>query len=1081
MKRTIMTFVLMTLATMAIAVGQAWCLTNLVPNPSMELDENGDGVADTWNANVHKSEGAEGSFAIDTEIKHSGNASQRIEHTSDNRAWVRISQMQIDAKADAVYRVEAWVRGSGHFTIILFQFLKDQEKQYLSENIGSGDATDDWQQVSKIVTTDPNIAFFKLSLVGDGMGTVWFDDASVVLIAERPNLRVPKVGVAPEIDGKLDEATWEKAAVADDFMILGGDGEPAPTATRAKVCFDDEAFYVGFECEEPNVAGMVRETTEDGTGVWTDDCVEVFLDTAHDRTGYLHLGVSATGFKWQDRRLGARWYTNWYSTGGGGQAAPPEWSAAAQVGGQSWTAELKLPLSEVGGALKLGTIWGANFCRTRRATGEEENFTWSYTPGEKYAVPERFGTLAFATRPSKPPAEVRRPGDYRPPRPTVIPQPQSLAWKGEPFRPNRHTKIVALADADMIAAQMLQADLEGRFRLRLPIEVGTPGADNVISIGVPAKAEAALKPEGYRLTVTPRRVEVVGADTRGAFYGAQTLRQMLTEDATGPIFGFGGCAVTDWPDNAWRGWHLSSPSQADLPLYRKFIDFMALLKYNTLCLEVDSRLQYESHPKIGREGSPTKDELKELVQYARERHFEVFPQLATFAHFGYVLNVPEYSHLAENQESASGQRRLFNYCPSNPETYEVVFALMDELIEVFEPKYFHIGHDEATFDEIGTCPRCQGKAPADLFVGDIAKLHDYLADKGITTLMWGDMFLTTHNGMKYDTAAATDRLPKDIIICDWHYSPAHDFDATLDYWQEHGFRTLGSPWYEPLNVWNWAAKVHEHHVLGYLGTTWSGLESDVTRVPHLAMAWVIGAENCWSVEKPAIDQVSYQPVPMFNRLWRLGQAPTPTSFKLVDLAPFCNENTRDTERRAGWMGLGAEYDLRNLPTGKTWIGDTPFELVDPTKNAGKSCVMLADEATPGELYPESVWEIPIGQKAKALRFLHTCSVPKKRVRALYDRNHERPTRVGWYTITYADDSEVKVELTYEGNITDWNSQKGPVQAVDLWQGRTQAGSLATLAVWEWQNPNPDLEVASVSITSSVGAVKPVLLGITVVP
>jgi len=1080
MKRPIMTWLLTVLAAMAIAVGPAWCLTNLTPNPSMEVDENGDGVADTWNPNTHTSEGAEGSFAIDTEIKHSGNASQRIEHTSDNRAWVRISQMEIGAKPDAVYRVEAWVRGSGHYTIILFQFLKDQEKEYLSESIGSSDATEEWQHVSKVMTTAPDVAYFKLSLVSDGMGTVWFDDASLVLIAERPNLRVPKIEAAPGIDGSLDEAAWEEAAVADDFMILGGDGEPAPVATRAKVCFDEEALYVGFECEEPNVAGMVRAATEDGAAVWTDDCVEVFLDLEHDRVGYLHLGVSATGAKWHDRRLGARWYTDWYSTGAG-EVAVPEWVAAAQVGpaGAGWTAELKLPLSEVGGALKLGTIWGANFCRTRRGGGEEENFTWSYTSGDRYAVPDRFGILAFATRPPRPPAEVQRAADYQPPRPTVIPQPQSLAWKGEPFRPNRQTKIVALADSDMIAAQMLQGDLAGRFRLRLPIEVGAAGADNTVSIGAPTEADATLKPEGYRLVVGPQRVEILGADVRGAFYGTQTLRQMLTEDAKGPLLY--GCAVTDWPDNAWRGWHLSSPSQEDLPVYRRFIDMMALLKYNTLCLEVDSRLQYESHPKVGREGSPTKDELRELVAYAKERHFEIFPQLASFSHVRYVTTIPGYEHLAEAEKTTLGFRDSNNYCPSNPETYEVFFALMDELIYVFEPKYFHIGHDEATFDDIGTCPRCKDKAPADLFAGDVTKLHDYLAEKGITTLMWGDMFLPTHNGLKYDTVQSTDKVPKDIIICDWHYSPTHDNDASLQYFQDHGFRALGSPWYEPLNVWNWGRQVKEHGVLGYLGTTWSGVRNGFDRLPHMGMAWVVGAENCWSVEKPKIGEVTYQPVPTFNWLWKLGHEVTPRSFKLVDLAPFCNENTRDTERRMGWLGLGAEYDLRNLPTGNTWIGNTPFELVDPAKNAGKSCVMLADETTPEEVYPESVWEIPIGQKAQALRFLHTCSVPKKRVRALYDRNREKPTRIGWYIISYADGSEVKAELVYEASMDDWNSQKGPVQALDLWQGRTQAGAVATLAVWEWQNPSPDLEVASVSITSSVGAVKPVLLGITVLP
>ena len=90
------------------------------------------------------------------------------------------------------------------------------------------------------------------------------------------------------------------------------------------------------------------------------------------------------------------------------------------------------------------------------------------------------------------------------------------------------------------------------------------------------------------------------------------------------------------------------------------------------------------------------------------------------------------------------------------------------------------------------------------------------------------------------------------------------------------------------------------------------------------------------------------------------------------------------------------------------------------------------------------------------------------------------TNIGWYTITYADGTELREELTYLANMSDWNSQRGPSQALDLWQGRTSAGALATLAVWEWTNPDPDKEVASIGIASAVDQARPVLLGVTVV-
>ncbi len=60
---------------LALVTVPAWSLTNLLPDPGMETDENTDGIADGWAPNVHQSEGAEGGFAIDTEVKRSGNSS----------------------------------------------------------------------------------------------------------------------------------------------------------------------------------------------------------------------------------------------------------------------------------------------------------------------------------------------------------------------------------------------------------------------------------------------------------------------------------------------------------------------------------------------------------------------------------------------------------------------------------------------------------------------------------------------------------------------------------------------------------------------------------------------------------------------------------------------------------------------------------------------------------------------------------------------------------------------------------------------------------------------------------------------
>ena len=76
------------------------------------------------------------------------------------------------------------------------------------------------------------------------------------------------------------------------------------------------------------------------------------------------------------------------------------------------------------------------------------------------------------------------------------------------------------------------------------------------------------------------------------------------------------------------------------------------------------------------------------------------------------------------------------YCPSHPDTYKIVFDIIDEVVDVFGSEYVNIGHDE--FYTAAKCPRCKDKSPSELYVGDIVKISNYLAEKGIKSIIWSD-------------------------------------------------------------------------------------------------------------------------------------------------------------------------------------------------------------------------------------------------------------------------------------------------------------------------------------------------------
>src|SRR5687767_15155594 len=142
-----------------------------------------------------------------------------------------------------------------------------------------------------------------------------------------------------------------------------------------------------------------------------------------------------------------------------------------------------------------------------------------------------------------------------------------------------------------------------------------------------------------------------------------------------------------------------------------------------------------------------------------------------------------------------------SYCPLHPDVHKIVFALVDEICDVFETDAFHAGMDEVFYIGDSKCPRCSGKDKAALFAGEVKILRDHLAQKNRQLWIWGDRLLdgrSTGLGMWEasfnNTHTAIDMIPKDVMICDWHYERP---DKTAVYFAMKGFNVLTCPWRDP--------------------------------------------------------------------------------------------------------------------------------------------------------------------------------------------------------------------------------------------------------------------------------------------
>lgn len=301
-----------------------------------------------------------------------------------------------------------------------------------------------------------------------------------------------------------------------------------------------------------------------------------------------------------------------------------------------------------------------------------------------------------------------------------------------------------------------------------------------------------------------------------------------------------GCATNQGsaglPQEAWRGLHVYLSDREDLPvMIRALEEQLAPNGLNALVVEVDFNFQYQSHPELGSKSGMTKADVRQLLAVCRRHGIELIPQFQCFGHQGSRPNVflstyPELMAPPKPDYSDPNHYHV-SWNPLDPRVNEIIFPLFDELIKAFEPKYFHVGMDEVMLFPDETTPHYNGETPAEVFARAANGYHDYLVkQKGLTMLMWGDRLIDRsrirYNWMESSsngTAPAIDMIPKDIIVCDWHYNRMPDYPS-IGFFQEKGFRVWPATWKSPSAAMalldSAKRQAQGDRMLGYMCTTW---------------------------------------------------------------------------------------------------------------------------------------------------------------------------------------------------------------------------------------------------------------------
>ncbi|MCX5768722.1 MAG: family 20 glycosylhydrolase [Candidatus Hydrogenedentes bacterium] len=302
-----------------------------------------------------------------------------------------------------------------------------------------------------------------------------------------------------------------------------------------------------------------------------------------------------------------------------------------------------------------------------------------------------------------------------------------------------------------------------------------------------------------------------------------------------------GCATTPrqaTPKEAWRGVHLGLGDRSELPvLHRTIKEVLVPNGVNTLVLEVNYGYEFQSHPELRLNGAMTREDARALAELCREQGVRLIPQFQCFGHQGnrpdiLLRTYPELMAPPKpNYDDPDHYQVSWN--PLDPKTNEIVLALIDELIEAFDAEYFHVGLDEVMLFPDATTPYYNGETHAQVFAKAVNDLHDHIAGKrGLTMLMWGDRLIdlaefpyNRYEASDNGTAPAIDLIPRDIIICDWHYTLRKDYPS-VQYFQEKGFKVWPSSWKSSaatLALMTAAQDEATDRMIGHLCTTWCGI------------------------------------------------------------------------------------------------------------------------------------------------------------------------------------------------------------------------------------------------------------------
>lgn len=379
------------------------------------------------------------------------------------------------------------------------------------------------------------------------------------------------------------------------------------------------------------------------------------------------------------------------------------------------------------------------------------------------------------------------------------------------------TRIATICDDDRIPVLQLIRDLSR-------LECG-PRATHLTGDAeiVYNRKRSVRHPQGYLITISPQRIEIASSTAAGAYYGTQTLRELIASKGRSlPCM-----TIADEPDLTRRGYYLDC-SRGKVPTVTtvmELVERLAAWKMNELQLYVENVFTFSRHPEIGVGFSPfTPEDLLTIQEHCARHHVDFVPSLTSLGHFEKILMLPGYEELGE----LPGFRDLpggTTLNPVDPRSVALVADMYDEYLPLFTADDFNACGDEPW--ELG---QGRSKKKADeaglgtVYLDFILELRELSVKHGKRMNLWGDIVLKHPE--------IIPQLPPELVLLNWEYTPNGErilrngefVEAGLPLvccpgthgWQSHGTRLRTSM----NNIHGFARVAVESGAEGLLNTDW---------------------------------------------------------------------------------------------------------------------------------------------------------------------------------------------------------------------------------------------------------------------